>query len=192
MSARPERGLRDCYAASMNRQIRREQERKQEKQDKEKEKRRSDRRKRRDEAKKARQRRREEGKSDRTGTAEERPAKSGRRPGRFSGALAAATVFFILLQSIVPTEDTGILSTFVSAGFYLLFGYFSTLWLLRRGTPRAVVFSLVAGGMLGFGVELGKFLQPELAFDPVLAAMILPAIVLGALLGRLVYFNAPA
>lgn len=171
----------------MNRQIRRDQERKQEKQDKEKEKRRSERKKRREEAKKARERRRAEGKQ------EERPAASGgRRPGRFSGALAAATVFFILLQSVVPTEDTSLLSTFVSAGFYLLFGYFSTLWLLRRGTTRAVAFSVVAGGMLGLGVEVGKVLQAQLAFDPLLAAMILPALVLGALLGRLVYYNAPA
>lgn len=189
MSVGYELGPPDCYADTMNRQIRREQERKQEKQDKEKQKRRSDRRKRRQRTKKSRERRREEGNG---GKSEDRPAKGGRRPGRFSGALAAATVFFILLQSIVPTEDTSLLSTFVSAGFYLLFGYFSTLWLLRRGTPRAVVFSLVAGGMLGFGVELGKLLQPQLTFDPVLAAMILPAIVLGALLGRLVYFNTPA
>ena len=186
MSAGPEPDRRDCYADPMNRQIRREQERKQEKQDKEKEKRRSDRRKRREDAKKARERRRKEGKT------EERPKQGGRRPGRFSGALAAATVFFILLQSLVPTEDTGILSTLVSAGFYLLFGYFATLWLLRRGTERAVAFSLVAGGMLGLGVELGKVLQPQLTFDPLLAAMILPALVLGALLGRLVYFNTPA
>lgn len=170
----------------MNRQIRREQERKQEKQDKDKEKRRSERRKRRQASKKARER-------NKTTNDGDEPVKrsGGRKPGRFSGALAAATVFFILLQAVVPTEETSLLNTFVSAGFYLLFGYFGTLWLLRRDTQRAVAFTLVSGAMLGVGVELGKYLQPELAFDPLLAALIVPGLVLGALLGRLVFYNAP-
>jgi multisubunit Na+/H+ antiporter MnhC subunit len=92
----------------------------------------------------------------------------------------------------VPTEDAGLLNTFVSAGFYLLFGYFATLWLLRRQSSRAIAFTIVAGAMLGLGVELGKYLRPELVFDPLLAVMILPALVIGTLLGRLVFFNAPA
>lgn len=176
----------------MNRQIRRDQERKQEKQDKEKEKRRSERRKRREQAK-ADRRKRMERKSEGDGSGSGEPPKrsGGRMPGRFSGALAAATVFFILLQGIVPTEDAGLLNTFVSAGFYLLFGYFATLWLLRRQTSRAVAFTIVAGTMLGLGVELGKYLRPELVFDPLLAVMIVPALIIGTLLGRLVFFNAP-
>lgn len=171
----------------MNRQIRRDQERKQEKQDKDKEKRRNERRRRREEAKSARARRKEEGRSEEG----PRPRTGGRAPGRFSGALAAATVFFILLQGIVPSEETTLLNTAVSAGFYLLFGYFATLWLLRRAASRPIAFAIAAGAALGLGVELGKFLRPEFVFDPLLAVMILPALVIGTLLGRLVYVNAP-
>lgn len=173
----------------MNRQIRRDQERKQEKQDKEKDKRRSDRRKRREQAQADRERRRKQKKEGGGGEAPKRT--DGRRPGRFSGVLAAATVFFILLQALVPADDMTVLNTIVSAGFYLLFGYFFTLWLLRRGTERAVQLAVISGAMLGVGAELGKFLRPELTFDPLLAVMILPAVVIGTLLGRLVYFNAP-
>lgn len=177
----------------MNRQIRREQERKQEKQDKEKEKKRLDRKKRRERVKAERQRRRSEADSKGDARGDAKPERrGGRRPGRFAGALTFATVFFILLQGIVPTEDMSVLNSLVSAGFYLLFGYFATLWLLRRGTDRAVAFAVVGGVLLGLGVEIGKVLRPELTFDPVLAAMILPALVIGTLLGRLVYFNAPA
>ena len=172
----------------MNRQIRRDQERKQEKQDREKEKKKAERRKRREESKSARKRR-----TASDDDAGERPKRTGGRlPGRFSGALAAATVFFILLQGLVPTEDVTVFNSLVSAGFYLLFGYFVTLWLLRRESSRAVAFTLVAGAMLGLGVEVGKLLRPELVFDPLVALMILPALVIGTLLGRLVFFNAPA
>lgn len=173
----------------MNRQIRRDQKRKEEKQEKEKDKKRADRRKRRQEAQSSRERRRK----GEAGSGEDAPKRpKGRTPGRFSGALAAATVFFIILQALVPAEDMSVLNTMVSAGFYLLFGYFSTLWLLRRETPNAMAFSLVSGAMLGVGVELGKYLRPEMTFDPLLAAMILPALIIGTLLGRLVFFNAPA
>ena len=172
----------------MNRQIRRDQERKQEKQDREKEKKKAVRRKRREESKASRKR---SARSD--DDAAERPKRTGGRlPGRFSGALAAATVFFILLQGLVPTEEVSVFNSLVSSGFYLLFGYFVMLWLLRRESSRAVAFTLVAGAMLGLGVEVGKLLRPELTFDPLVAVMILPALVIGTLLGRLVFFNAPA
>lgn len=121
-------------------------------------------------------------------------ASKGRKPGRFSGALMMATVFFIVLQSAVPAEDPGpdTLRTITSAGFYLLFGYFSTLWLMRRATPRPLTMTMISGVMLTVGVEVAKRFQPEVTTDLLLLALAIPAIAAGAFLGRLVYTNTPA
>jgi hypothetical protein len=58
-----------------------------------------------------------------------------------------ATVFFIVLQSSVPPEEGGneVLRSVTGAGFYLLFGYFSVLWLMRRDTPRPLMMTLDHG-----------------------------------------------
>jgi len=118
----------------------------------------------------------------------------GRAPGRFSGALMMATVFFIVLQSTVPPEEAGneVLRMVTGAGFYLLFGYFSVMWLMRRTTPRALLMTWITGAMLIVGVEVAKAIQGVIPFDPLLVALSLPAIVAGAYLGRLVYENTPA
>jgi hypothetical protein len=121
-------------------------------------------------------------------------AKRGRAPGRFSGALMMATVFFIVLQSSIPPEEGGneVLRLVTGAGFYLLFGYFSVMWLMRRTTPRPLMMTWITGGLLIVGVEVAKAIQGIVPFDPVLVALSLPAVVGGSYLGRLVYENTPA
>lgn len=119
-----------------------------------------------------------------------------KRPaGRFSGVLMMATVFFIVLQSAVPPETAGeldVLRSLTSAGFYLLFAYFSTLWLMRRDTPRPVIMTLISGAFLTIGVEVAKRFQPEMATDWLMLALAGPFLLGGALLGRLVYVNSPS
>ncbi len=117
----------------------------------------------------------------------------GRNPGRFAGALAMATVFFIVLQGSVAPEpgDSDLLRSVTGAGFYLLFGYFAILWLMRRDTPRPLVLTLVFGALLTAGVEVAKLFQPEVPTDFLLLALALPGLVAGAFLGRLVYTSAP-
>ena len=104
-----------------------------------------------------------------------------------------ATVFFIVLQASVPPEpgDNDLLRSVTGAGFYLLFGYFAILWLMRRETPRPLVVTLVFGVVLTAGVEVAKLFQPEVPTDLLLLALALPGLVGGAFLGRLVYTSAP-
>lgn len=122
-----------------------------------------------------------------------KPGGRGRNPGRFSGALMMATVFFIVLQSSVPPEpgDNPVLRSVTGAGFYLLFGYFSILWLMRREVPRPLTMTLISGALLTAGVEVARFFQPEVPTDFLMLALAVPGLVGGAYLGRLVYVNAP-
>jgi hypothetical protein len=131
------------------------------------------------------------------GTADKGAASSkrgGRGPGRFSGALMMATVFFIVLQSSVPPEEGGseILRLVTGAGFYLLFGYFSVMWLMRRSTPRPLTMTWITGALLIVGVEVAKAIQALVPFDPLLVVLSLPAVVAGSYLGRLVFENTPS
>jgi hypothetical protein len=119
--------------------------------------------------------------------------KPGRRAGRFSGALMMATIFFIVLQSSVPPqpEDNELLRSITGAGFFLLFGYFSVMWLMRRDTPRALMMTWITGGLLLVGIEITKALQGVVPFDPLMVALAVPGIVGGSYLGRLVFENTP-
>lgn len=120
--------------------------------------------------------------------------KPGRRAGRFSGALMMATIFFIVLQSSVPPqpEDNELLRSITGAGFFLLFGYFSVMWLMRRDTPRPLMLTWITGGLLLVGIEITKALQGVVPFDPLMVALAVPGIVGGSYLGRLVFENTPA
>jgi hypothetical protein len=116
-----------------------------------------------------------------------------RRAGRFSGALMIATIFFIVLQSSVPPEPGGsdVLRSVTGAGFFLLFGYFSVLWLMRRGVPKPLRMTWITGAFLLAGVEVAKLLQAVVPLDPLMIALAVPGVVAGSFLGRLVYENAP-
>lgn len=168
--------------------------------EREKEERREARQRKLQQARERRAARREEAKKRAAGgapRASEAPTaapKRGGRAGRFSAALMMATVFFIVLQSSVPPQpgDNELLRSVTGAGFYLLFGYFSTLWMLRRGTPRALTMTWVTGGMLLFGVEVAKAFQQVVPFDPLMVGLAVPGLIGGAFLGRLVFENTPS
>ncbi|HKI57639.1 MAG TPA: hypothetical protein VKA00_00295 [Trueperaceae bacterium] len=179
----------------MNRQIRREQAKQDRKVAKEKQRKRAARR---DRLRQAR-RRRSESRKD-SGTAGARTSAAGkpptkdqqkRLPGRFSGVLMIATVFFIVLQAAVPAKDATTLNSITGAGFFVLFGYFSELYLERRGAGRALMMTLVSGVLLVVGVSAARLLQPALGMDWLMMGAALPGVIAGAFLGRLVFFNAP-
>ncbi|MDF1522154.1 MAG: hypothetical protein P1P87_04965 [Trueperaceae bacterium] len=192
----------------MNRELRRAQAKQDKKAEREKDERRAARRRkvdtlrarrsaRREQARTASTKKPDDGKKRtddaRAGKPAAKNAARGRNPGRFAGALMMATVFFIVLQGSVPPDEGGndLLRSVTGAGFYLLFGYFAMLWLMRRDAPRPLVMTLASGVMLTAGVEVAKLFQPEVATDPVLLALALPGLVGGAFLGRLVYTSAP-
>lgn len=114
-------------------------------------------------------------------------------PGRFSGALMFATVFFIVLQAAIPTEDASLQDSLVGAGFFLMFGYFSVLYLNRRGTERAFTLTIASAGALAVGVLLTRVIgASKQEMDSLFLLMVgLGAVlaVAGAYLGRAV-FNA--
>lgn len=183
----------------MNRQIRRIEEKKERKAEKDKAKAKRERQARRRERSAQRQRSAEAAKKDGGGKdgggKDGGPAKkaSGPRtsnPGRFAGALTAATVFFIALQAVTPTDGT-VASQVVSASFYLLFGYFSVLWMMRRGSPRPLAIAIGTAAAMGLVSFLSQWLQPALDPAPIMLALVVPLAVAGAFLGRLVWNRAP-
>ena len=177
----------------MNRQFRRAQAKQDKKVDREKERRKAARRSR---IASVRQRRRQvrstrvEPKGDRGQAGPEKRSR-GSMPGRFAGVLMGLTVFFIVLQSAVPVPDPTPINSVLSAGFYLLFGYFMVLWLKRRGSDRAFALALIAGIMLAVGVEVGRLVRPEYAPDLITLALTAPLLVLGSVLGRVVFLYSP-
>lgn len=120
-------------------------------------------------------------------TAEQRK----KMPGRFSGALMIATVFFIILQAAIPTEDANVMSSLTGAGFFLMFGYFSTLFLFRRGSDKAFNMTLTSGLALAAGVLATRFFGENAGFDRLFLLMVglgAVGVVAGAYLGRAVFF----
>ena len=189
----------------MNRQIRRAQAKQDKKADREKDERREARKRKVAQLREKRAARRASARAkatatkdtgkDAAATAEAKAGakRPGKRAGRFSGALMIATVFFIVLQSSVPPMegDNELLRSITGAGFFLLFGYFSVLWLMRRDTPRPLMMTWITGGLLLVGVEVAKAIQGIVPLDPLMLALAVPGIVGGSYLGRLVYENSP-
>ncbi|HEX7002613.1 MAG TPA: hypothetical protein VF168_00290 [Trueperaceae bacterium] len=183
----------------MNRQFRRAQEKQDKKQQKEKTRRREERKAKVSQMRQAR-RQRSDAKQTRETGAEKAPDGStkptrGRAPGRFSGVLAAVTVFFITLQGTSAEEEDLVgwqeaAQPFVYPAFYLMLGYFATLWFMRRGTDRAALMSVLGGVLLAIGVTVARLVQ-DLPLEPLPLVLILPALVLGAYLGRLVFIATP-
>ncbi len=120
-------------------------------------------------------------------TAEQRK----KMPGRFSGALMIATVFFIILQAAIPETEATVMSSLTGAGFFLMFGYFSTLFLFRRGSEKAFNMTLTSGLALAAGVFATRFFGENAGFDRLFLLMIglgAVGVVAGAYLGRSVFF----
>lgn len=189
----------------VNRQLRRAEEKKERKAEKEKERakaEKAERRQKRREARKARAARRAAGGAAKgeTGKGGEakgethdaaRPARRSGTPGRFSGILMSATLFFIALQAVAPPSDDGLVADVVSASFYLLYGYFATLWMMRREAPRAR-FVVVLGGALMALMTLGvQTFSPDLEIAVRMVALAIPLTLAGAYLGQLVWDKAP-
>lgn len=182
----------------MNRQFRRAQEKQDKRQEKEKTRRREERKAKVRQLRQARRQRSEKSKPREAGTTTgeadtpQRPATRGRVPGRFAGVLAAVTVFFISLQGAAPAEQQqeGWGASLIYAGFYLMLGYFSTLWFMRRDSARAPLVGVVGGILLAATVTVVQLVQDR-PVDLLALALVVPALVLGALLGRLVFLATP-
>ena len=121
------------------------------------------------------------------------PEQRKKMPGRFSGGFMIATVFFIILQAAVPPEDAGLQSSLVGAGFFLMFGYFSTLFLFMRGSERAFGFTLTSGLALAGGLLFTRLVGPGAGgfaqWFLLMVGLGAVGVVAGAYLGRSV-FNA--
>lgn len=193
---------------SMNRQLRRAQDKQEKKVEREKADRKAERQRRVDQLRAQRQKRRQDtlakaqaGKKDagskesggnvaegKASGAAAQPARAGRNdPGRFSGALAIATIVFIMMQAVLPTEPDATFDSVIKAGFYLMLGYFLSLWLFRRGQPNAMLLSALAGIILLTGTWLGFLLRPDSAMDGLAMLLSLPLLALGIFLARFVY-----
>lgn len=180
----------------MNRQMRREQKRLDQKQEKEKERKKDARRARltalrrgRRERAQARQARRE----SQGGEAESGRREVRRPPGRFAGFLAivaALGITLLPLNAISQERTTAMLFLFYGA-YFLMFSYFAVQWLLRRGSSRAIPLSLTTGTALALGVAATTLLAPEGSPQGLLPLLVgVPALALGAYLGRFVWHKA--
>lgn len=122
-----------------------------------------------------------------------RPAPGMRRPG-LAGAYLLLVIGVIAAQALVP-QRTDVLSLVVHTLFYVILGYFLSLWLYRRGVAQALVLALAGGVLLAFGVEALKLVLPQLGppeagtTEPNLlfTALALPGLALGAWLGRFIF-----
>jgi len=179
----------------MNRQIRRAQAKLDKKAELEKSKKKEARRERIDSLKRRRTERREVARTDAGRTTRsdpDRPLSEAERkklPGRFSGALMIATVFFIVLQAAVPMEEAGTGTSLVGAGYLLLFGYFSSQYLLRRDNAKAFTMTVVSGLALAAGVGAARFFSGQ-PVDWLMLGLGAVGVVLGAYLGRMVFYAA--
>lgn len=180
---------------AMNRQIRRAQAKLDKKAELEKVKKKEARRERIDTLKRRRADRREAARTSvgkKTAADPNRPLTDEERkrlPGRFSGALMIATVFFVVLQAAAPVEEAGTGSSLIGAGFFLLFGYFSTLYLLRRNNTNALTMTLISGIALAIGVGGARFFSGQ-PIDWLMLGVGAVGVVAGAYLGRMVFFAA--
>lgn len=186
----------------MNRQVRRIEEKKERKQERDKAKAKADKEALRRERAQARRRAKEAASAKREGAAadgegdakgapaERKKGRGGRDPGRFSGALMIASLFFIALQAMTPMEGD-VIPQLVAAMYYLLFGYFAVMWLLRRGSDRPIATAVGIGVVLGIATGVNQWLQAGLEPAPLLLGLFAPLLVGGAFLGRVVYRNAP-
>lgn len=105
------------------------------------------------------------------------------------------SVFVILSQAVVP-QRTDILSLVVHAFFYVTLGYSLCLWLYQRGTKRAFIFTLVGGLLLALLVEGIKFAVPAPSQalpgtttgpNLLFVALAVPGLLLGSWLGQYIY-----
>lgn len=182
----------------MNRQLRRAQAKLDRKAEIEREKRKAARRAKVEELRERRRRQREAAKQGVKARAAADPAERRvytpeerkKLPGRFSAVFMFATVFFISLQAAIPDADRSIGSSLIGAGFFLMYGYFATLFLSRRGMPRAMQTAAVGGVLLAVVLGVMQAVQGQ-PVDWVMCGVGAVAVPVGAYLGRAVFNAAP-
>lgn len=172
----------------MNRQMRRATEKSEKKREKERQERREARQAARRPAVKTADKAKD--KENREAEASANAKRRTERVGRFSGWLTGMTAVFILVGAFTPTARTVPYERVVDVAYFVFLGYFLCLWLARRGVARAFLFAVVAGTGLGVLVEGIKWARPMAAPDLVLLALVIPGVLVGALLARLISKNA--
>lgn len=182
----------------MNRQIRRAQAKADRKAEEEKARKRQARKDKVEEIRARRQRQRDAAKQ-RSSSPEPRqpvqarqltPEERKKLPGRFSGIFMFATLFFIALQAAVPVEDKQAGQSLIGAGFFLMYGYFATLYLSRRGLPRALPTAVVGGVTLAAVMAVMQSVQGQ-PVDWLMTGLGAVGVPIGAYLGRAVFNAAP-
>ncbi|MDZ7706201.1 MAG: hypothetical protein U5L04_17170 [Trueperaceae bacterium] len=118
-------------------------------------------------------------------------AKGATRAGRFAGFLALATAALIVSQAFVSFESFSLVDYGVIAFSYVLLGYFTSLWLLRRSAENAIAITIMGGILLSFGIELSRLLRPDIQAYPLLVFASAPALLIGVLVARFVYKRSP-
>lgn len=116
-----------------------------------------------------------------------------RPPGRFAGILAVVAGLGITLLPLnsLSEERTTAMLLFFYAAYFLMFGYFVVQWMLRRGSSRAMATALVVGAALAVGVGVTVLTAPEGGAEDLIGLAVgVPALGLGAWLGRLVWTKA--
>ena len=118
----------------------------------------------------------------------------GRLPNnRFTGILGLLTAFFVVMQSasrelVDNLNNNASTVDYVFHGLsFLLFGYFVNLWLSRRGSVNALAICAIFGGALLAGVEIGKWFNFSLAPNPILIAIAIVGLISGIVLARVVF-----
>ena len=159
---------------TMNRQLRRAQEKADEKQQKEKVR-----------AKKAKRVKKEDRREKRAASksAARKSAKEGgqprRRPDlfyRFAGVVTMFTTVFIILQALAPRPEETVtsFSLIVEVAYYFIFGYALTMWLSKRGVGRALPVAIATGVALAAGLQAALLVVPVVAPDLPTAALLAP------------------
>lgn len=165
----------------MNRQLRRAQEKAEQKQTRDKQKAKAAKR----EKRTRRREKRASSKVNRTANKTSAPAR--RRPDlffRFAGPITIFTTVFIVLQAIAPRPEQNSIGMIVEVAYYFIFGYGLCLFLMKRAQSRALQLSIAAGIGLAAILQLVVFFIPELAPNLILLLAGSVAVVLGAFAGR--------
>jgi len=93
------------------------------------------------------------------------------------------------LQAVAPQLERTTLTSIVDTLFFVIFGYFLSLFLLRRMVPRAILVTAGVGTLLGASIELAKYLQVAAA-DPLRAFLAVPGLLIGAWIAKALYLQA--
>ena len=165
----------------MNRQLRRAQEKADQKQTRDKKKAKAAKR----EKRTRRREKRASSKANRTANKTSAPAR--RRPDlffRFAGPITMFTTVFIILQAIAPRPEQNSIGMIVEVAYYFIFGYGLCLFLMKRARPNALQVSIAAGIGLAALLQIAVFFMPELEPNLLILLAGSVTVVLGALAGR--------